>query len=66
MRILIGALAAFTPQALGQVPPTSGFCDASVDAPTIMASEGVAELAGDFMIKCQGGTPTWVYGAKVI
>jgi uncharacterized protein (TIGR03437 family) len=43
----------------GQQPPPFGVpCNSSVDLPPIVASEGAAELAGNVVIKCQGGSPT--------
>src|SRR5216684_132773 len=52
-------LAACIVPMLGQPPP--GFdvpCTSSFDVPAITASEGVAELTSDLVIKCQGGSPT--------
>src|SRR5258708_3157666 len=58
MRI-VALLAACIVPVLGQQPPPFGVpCNSSVDLPAIVTSEGVAELASDVVIKCQGGSPT--------
>jgi uncharacterized protein (TIGR03437 family) len=56
---IVALLAACIVPVLGQQPPPIGVpCSSSVDLPAAVASEGVAELAGDVVIKCQGGSPT--------
>jgi uncharacterized protein (TIGR03437 family) len=55
----VALLAACIVRLLGQQPPTFGVpCTSSVDVPAIVVSEGIAELASDLVIKCQGGSPT--------
>ncbi len=56
IRIVV-LIAAFSVQSLpGQ--QLNVFCTTSTDGPAIMPLEGVAELASDLLIKCQGGSPT--------
>jgi len=59
LRFVVGlALGCLTRNAIAQSPPAAGVtCDVSAATP-IVPAEGVAELMGDVVIKCQGGTPT--------
>ena len=52
------ALGCLMHHVIAQSPPTTGVtCDVSA-TPPIVPAEGVAELMGDIVINCQGGTPT--------
>jgi uncharacterized protein (TIGR03437 family) len=52
------ALGCWMHSAMAQTPAAGGVtCDASA-TPPIVPAEGVAELMGDLVIQCQGGTPT--------
>src|ERR1700730_5949055 len=52
------SLGSLMQNAIAQSPPAAGVtCDVSAATP-IVPAEGVAELMGDVVIKCQGGTPT--------
>jgi uncharacterized protein (TIGR03437 family) len=53
------ALGCLVHHAIAQSPPSAAgvTCDVSA-TPPILPAEGVAELMGDIVINCQGGTPT--------
>ena len=56
--VVVLSLGSWMQNVIAQSPPASGVtCDVSAATP-ILPAEGVAELMGDVVIKCQGGTPT--------
>lgn len=55
-----GALAFFAIALAGTTvaQPAPMSCNLGFSVPSIARAEGTAELAGDFILNCSGGTPT--------